>query len=115
MSEQPKSAGERWRIEPRRYSSGIVFGYSVTRDGIQICECVTPEHAAEIILNAEKAAAFDLLAERGWLVDYEPGTPKMLAFGCWHVDEDGHRELMGSGPTPLAAVQDAEKRLKGGA
>ena len=67
----------------------------------------------EIVLNAQEAHAFDVMVERGWrvreVVLNEDETERR-----WDVIEFSG-SIAGFGPTPLAAIADAERRTKGGA
>ncbi len=69
---------------------------------------------AELVLNAQKAHAFDVMVERGWTLHYAPTDERWFVHELvWYPLES--KTCHGSGPTPLAAVLDAEQRTKGGA
>jgi len=119
MSEQPKSAGDdlitRWseRLSAgwRKYTEG--FGESPHGTQKQCAALLVLAHLeedSEIVLNAEKARLFDLLAAKDWrFLQHGPIQNPI------HDVVDFEEVVVGSGATPLEAAQNAEKRLKGGA
>lgn len=134
MSEQPKSAGN--PVEPMYYHfvkrkpecDGFMDIATSNADEVTCPNCLLAiaqqtivNLKAEIVLNAEKARCFDLLAERGWHLERDED----IWMCCWSSSNitsesdpiEGYHEISdiaGKSKTPLAAVQNAEKRLKGG-
>ncbi len=108
MSEQAKR-DELWIGCRKSGKYTAVQGYEIeTR--IILAECDTRELATEIVLNAQKANAFDVMVERGWRVWKHAIDDKWC---CGNLE--CFSDPLGSGPTPLAAIIDAERRTKGGA
>ena len=112
MSEQPKSAGEQWLELAAVNYMGRLYAIAEACDPAWDDDHFPPyeELNARIVLNAEKARLFDLLAAKDWRF-LQHGPIQNPIYDVVDFDEI----VVGSGATPLEAAQNAEKRLKGGA